>query len=163
MTTTIIPFVPSQVQAPQFIISLSDGNSYSVTVLWNLFGQRYYISVQTLGGDQVLYTALVGSPVGINVQSASWLRGTVTLTTLDPHGVNIGSSADLTITGMVPDAYNGLFECLATSRYTLSYSVANNPGAVTVLGSVQENIDLLQGLYANTLIYRAASSWFEVS
>lgn len=63
---TIIPFVPSDVAAPQFQATL-DGATYTITITWNVAGQRYYINVYASDGSRVLTTAMVGSPNGYDI------------------------------------------------------------------------------------------------
>ena len=45
----------------QFIPTL-DGQQYLCTVVWNVFGQRWYIRLSTLQGALVLYRAVAWSP-----------------------------------------------------------------------------------------------------
>lgn len=64
--TTIIPFTPST-QAPFQFQATLDGALYTVIVKWNWFGQRWYIEVLDLSGNLIIYTAMVGSPVGYDI------------------------------------------------------------------------------------------------
>lgn len=162
-TTTFINFVPTNVApAPSFQATL-DNNIYTVTVLWNFFAQRYYIQITALDGTIVLYTALVGSPIGIDMSALSWSNGTVTVTTETPHGLNIGQIVNATIAGAIPDAYNGLFEALVTGPSTLTYPLGADPGAATTPGIVQQNLDLVYALFTDTMVYRGANAQFEVT
>ena len=162
MATTFIEFVPSNILAPNFQVTL-DGEIYTVTMIWNLFAQRYYLEIQSLDGTVVLYTALVGSPIGIDVSALSWANGKVTVTTTVPHGLRIGRIVMVTVTGAIPAAYNGLVQALVTDRNELTYQLASDPGSATTFGSVQQNIDLVAGLFADTLVYRQANRQFEVT
>lgn len=57
----IIPFVPSSTTPPTFLVTL-DGAQYTVTVTWNLFGQRYYVTVTDQSGTRIISRPLIGSP-----------------------------------------------------------------------------------------------------
>lgn len=59
--TTFVNFVPSPLAPFQFQATL-DGNSYLVTILWSLYGQRWHFRLTDLSGNLILYKALVGSP-----------------------------------------------------------------------------------------------------
>jgi hypothetical protein len=162
MAKTFIDFVPSQIQAPQYNVTLDD-NTYTMIVTWSLFAQRYYITLVSLSGAVILTEALVGSPIGIEITGIAWANGKVVVTTDSPHGLSIGSAVNLTITGAAPDALNGVVQALVIDRITFSYPLAADPGAASVLGSVEKNINLVGGFFESTLIYRAANAQFEVS
>lgn len=55
---TVIPFIQPPASPFSFIATL-DGEQYTCTVPWNVFGQRYYLNVFTLDGTRVLTIALV--------------------------------------------------------------------------------------------------------
>jgi len=103
MTTTFIDFVPSAVIAPIYQVTL-DGQIYALTVEWVLQPQRYYVRLATLDGETLLYTALVGSPIGIDIEAMSWANGKVTVQTATEHKFRIGQVLNLTVTGCVPVA-----------------------------------------------------------
>lgn len=160
--TTFIDFVPSTAIAPQYQITL-DRSLYTMTVEWVLFPQRYYVRINDLDGTLVLYTPLVGSPIGKNIQALSWANGTVTVTTVENHGFKVGQVVNLAIVGAVPDAYNGVVEAFITKLNQFTYPLTPAPGAATVFGSVQQNIDLVESLFDSTLVYRAQNKQFEVT
>lgn len=161
--TTFFDFAPTSVAPFQFQPTL-DGTIYSAIVTWNLFGQRYYLNLYDLSGNLVVSLPVIGSPAGIAIEGASWLRGEATLGLADPHGLRIGSTAVLTVSGMTPDAYNGTFEALVVSVNQVTYSLASDPGAPSVLGYAGKNVDLVAGYFSSsTLIYREGANRFEVS
>jgi hypothetical protein len=162
MAKTFIDFVPSQIQAPLFNVTL-DGNIYTAIITWNLFAQRYYITLMALDGTVILTQALVGSPIPISISALSWANGTVTVTTANPHGVRIGRAALLTIDGVTPDAFNGIVQVLITGQTTFSYPLAVNPGPATILGAVEKNINLVAGFFTSTLVFRQDNNQFEVT
>jgi hypothetical protein len=69
------------------------------------------------------------------VTAMSWLGGTVTLTAT-AHGIT-GSPPAITVTGVTPAAYNGVYSGTIVDANTITYALAANPGAVTVQGKVQ--------------------------
>jgi hypothetical protein len=62
MTTTFIDFVPTLTGPFQFRAVL-DGESYTVIITWNLFGQRWYANIYTVDSVLLLSIAMVGSPL----------------------------------------------------------------------------------------------------
>lgn len=160
--TTYFPFTPSTRSAPQFQPTL-DGSQYSVTVTWSLFGQRYYLNVYTLAGVLVVCIPLIETGASIAVQGATWDQNTglVTLTTVDPHGYPIGQTVNLTVASMLPDAYNGAFQCVSAGPLALVYPLSSDPGLSTQNGNVSYLISMVAGYFNSTLVYR--SSQFEVS
>lgn len=160
--TTYINFVQSAVEAPNFQVTL-DGETYLVVIPWNMQAQRYYINIYTINGTLVLSEALVGSQIGIDLEAVSWANGFVTITTDVPHMLTIGDVVNVSVVGVVPDAYNGLFEMLVTGPLTLRYQLATNPGDATVFGAIQQNINLIAGLFTDTMVYRQANSQFEIT
>jgi hypothetical protein len=161
--TTIVPFQPSAQSTFQFQPTL-DGQTYSAVVTWSLFGKRYYINLYALDGTLIVSEAMVGSPTGISIQSLSWYLGTVTLTCVVPHLLKIGTTVKMSVSGCLPDGYNGTFLMLAASPTTLTYSVSSSLDGGTQLGSVSSNIDLIAGYgFASTLVYRTASQQFEIN
>lgn len=162
MATTFINFVPSLVEAPSFDVTL-DGENYTCIVTWNVQAQRYYINLYTLNGALILCEALVGSSVGIDLEAISWANGFVTITTEIPHMLKIGSVIRASVVGAIPVEFNGLFEMLVTSPSTLRYQLGVNPGEATTFGAIQQNIDLVAGLFTSTMVFREANSQFEIT
>lgn len=161
--TTYIDFVPSQVQAPEFQITL-DGSFYTMLITWNLFGQRYYFNLYTLNGDLIVSAPLIGSPVGLEIETLEWIAGNVLLTFETRHGLPVGDTANLTVSGVTPDAYNGKVSALVTSPTTISFALSVNPGEMTVTGVVSQDINLVAGYFSeSTIVYRSANAQFEVS
>jgi hypothetical protein len=161
--TTYTEFTPSNTQIFTFQPTL-DGNSYIITIPWSLFGQRYYVTCRTLGGNLVFSLPLIGSPAGINVQAATWEPNNATITAAIPHGFRVGSIINLTLSGMAPDAYNGTFACKIINGTQFTFPLNSFPGEVSTLGSVQYNINLAAGYFtASTFIYRLQNRVFEVT
>jgi hypothetical protein len=160
--TTYTQFAPSPTQAFSFRPTL-DGTVYNVTVPWSFFGQRYYVTCYTLGGNLVFSVPLIGSPASVDIEAASWAPNTVTITTSLPHTFKVGSTVNLTIINTTPVAYNGTYPCTIINGNQFTYALSSDPGEVSVFGSTQYNIDLAPGYFASTLIYREQNRVFEVS
>jgi hypothetical protein len=59
--TTYVLFRPTPDEPFNFTATL-DGSSYSMTVGWNVFGQRWYLTCTGTNGLLVFHMALIGSP-----------------------------------------------------------------------------------------------------
>lgn len=69
--TTLVPFLPNNLATPPFrtIFSL-DGSSVVGTVTWNIFGQRWYLSLTDQSGNNLWTGAMVGSPLTADIPLA---------------------------------------------------------------------------------------------
>ena len=63
---TVVNFTPNPYSNFQFQATL-DGANYTVVVTWNLYGQRYYISIYTLTNHLVVISPLIGSPLDYDI------------------------------------------------------------------------------------------------
>lgn len=160
--TTYYPFTPSAVAPFNFQPTL-DGVVYNITVPWSLFGQRYYVNCYTQNGNLVFSVPLIGSVDGIHIQDVSWANGYVTVTLDEAHNFRVGATVKLTITGMTPAAYNGTFECMATSRNQFTYPLMADPGTESALGYAQYDVNIAAGYFTSTLVFRESNQTFEVS
>ena len=140
-----------------------DGNQYNVTITWNFFGQRYYVNCKTLTGSLVFNLPLVGSEVGLAIQSISWNSGTATVTTATMHGFSVGSVLNLSMTDTVPTAYNGNISATVINGNQFTYLLSGFPGSVTFFGNVSYDVNIAAGYFNSTLIYRTANQQFEVT
>lgn len=161
--TTIVPFA-QQVNSVFSFQAVLDGQSYTVSVPWNLAGQRWYCLCAQLDGTPVFLLPLIGSPTGVAVQGMSWANQTAMLTTILPHGYQIGMTINLTISGCAPDGFNGQFPCLISGPSTISYPLSTDPGQATAFGIVNYNINMAQGYFTTSaLVFRQAAQQFEIS
>jgi hypothetical protein len=160
--TTLFNFTPSAIAAFQFQPTL-DGQVYNATVVWSLFGRRFYLNLTDLSGNLIVYEALTGSNTGVNISTLSWNQGQVTLTTSVSHGYNIGSVVNLTVSGCAPSSYNGAFRCQITGLNTMTYFLATDPGIATGFGALTYDVSLVSGYFASTLVFRQPNAQFEVS
>lgn len=161
--TTIVPFTPSSQTAFTFQATL-DSNLYNMIVPWNLFGQRYYLSCYDLTNNLIFSLPLIGSTDAINIESASWVNNTVTITASQPHKLKVGSVVNLTIYNMNPSSFNGTFMCYIINSTQFSYTVVGYPGSVSSLGSFYYGINIASGYFnTSSIIYRTSSQQFEIS
>jgi hypothetical protein len=163
--TTFIDFVPNPNGAVTFLVTL-DGTEYRAQVMWNLFGQRYYLNVYTLNGGLVFSVPLIGSLNGFNIESINWYSGRATVKLLNIPNWAFGVTGNLTISGCTPDVYNGTVKglTLAHDSRSFSYPLAVDPGLPSVVGVVYANINLAAGyVETSTLVYRPANRQFEVT
>lgn len=161
---TTYPFVPSTSGAPSFQPTL-DGNPYTVTIVWSLFGQRYYVQCTTLQGALIFLVALTESPGGQAIETLAWneLTGNVEGTTPVPHGYSIGATIELTISGATPSQYNGqqLVFITGTSSFEYPLDLALDPGPATTPGALSYDISLCAGYFDSTMVFR--NSAFEIT
>ena len=64
--STYVTFAPALRQGFQFQATLDNGVIYSVQCWFNVFAQRWYISISTLNGDLVFTAPMIGSSVNVN-------------------------------------------------------------------------------------------------
>ena len=64
--TTYFDFNPSDTEAFQFQPSL-DGNTYTVIVTWNIFGQRYYVNIYDSNNVLIVSLPMISSPPGYDI------------------------------------------------------------------------------------------------
>jgi hypothetical protein len=167
--TTFFNFTPSAV-APFSFSPVLDGQPYNASVPSLLFGNRYYLSLVASDGTPIIYTALIGSPTGVAIQSLAWANGRAIVLTAVPHGYKVGRIISLTIVGCAPTAYNGIQQALISGPSTFSYPLASNPGPATVLGNANYDVNLIGGVpnengvqFTSTLVFRDQSQQFEVN
>lgn len=71
-----------------------------------------------------------------DVSAISWSAGVVSVTTTNPHGIPVGDTTTIEVSGCAPSAYNGTYTATSSGTYSLNYSLASDPGASTTLGSL---------------------------
>ena len=159
---TTFPFTPSYTIAPSFQPTL-DGEVYTCTVTWNLFGQRYYLNCFDSSGNLVFTVAISETAPSLPINSLVWdgVSQIILVTTSLPHGYQIGSTLELTIEGASPDAFNGTQSMLVTGASTLTFLSPNYPGSLVGAGNLSYLVSLCAGYFSSTLVYR--NGQFEVS
>jgi hypothetical protein len=171
--TTIIPFLPSNLFTPTFQVTL-DGTNYQVTVTWNVSAQRYYINIYGTDNTWIITVPLIQTPPARGVASVVYdnLRRVMTITMVDPSQWSIplsaagtstppGTIVDYTLENFTPDVLNGKQRSIHITNTDFSFSLANDPGQVLILGSVSRILNMIGGMFDSTLIYRNGA--FEVT
>lgn len=161
--TTLVPFQPTPFAPVSFIATL-DGQQYTISITWNLFGQRWYFNVADLSGNQIVSEGLAASPAPLALASLAWANGFASATTGTPHGFLIGSTALLSVSGCAPAAYNGAVEAYVENHNTIYWPLMENPGMATQLGAVSADIDLVEQYFqTSTVVFRESTQQFEIN
>jgi hypothetical protein len=156
----LFPFSPSALQNVTFQPVLGQA-TYSAVVTWNVFGQRWYLNLSDSNGNLVISTAVVSSQDPQGIASISWLNNLVTVTTVNPHWLPVGSKVLVYLSGNTPTGYNGLYTVTITGPSSFTFTLATNPGASVVQGSFGGVVDLSAGLVPGSmLLYYAATQQF---
>jgi hypothetical protein len=107
-------------------------------------GYSYYIPAQLCALNTPFDPAYQHS---FAINGASWSGGTVTLTT----ATNTLQKFDtVTISGVSPAAYDGVYELTSATATSVSFALPTNPGKYASGGTVQ---------YPNVLLYNAANCY----
>ena len=159
----IIPF-PQTIGQNLTFNPVLNGNTYQVTITWNIFGQRWYFDLYDLSGVLIVCRALVSSDDQHAIESIAWDNGIVTVTAVSPHFLNLGTVVNLNLSGNTPDEYNGIYPCDITGPLTFTYALTNDPGQQVVIGYFGGIVDLTHGFFTTSYIaYYANSNQFVVS
>jgi hypothetical protein len=160
--TTNYPFVPSNVRAPSFT-PIFDGENYTITVLWNVAAQRYYVKCTSFNNNLIFMVPLVETLIGAEILSLVWDENNkvVNATLAAPHNFQFGKIVNVSIIQALPSTYNGSGMALITGVNTFAYPMDLNPGAMYQAGVVQYLISMTKSYFKSTLIFR--NRQFEVS
>jgi hypothetical protein len=171
--TTVIPFLPSNINQPNFVATF-DGNDYRVVITWNVSARRYYVNIYGQDGTWIITVPLVQTPPARPVQSVVYdnLRRVITVQMTDPSTWPVplakgglltpfGTIVDYTLENFDPVVLNARWRSLQVNEVTFSFPLANDPGEINILGTVSRYINMVGGLFNSTLIYRNGA--FEVN
>jgi hypothetical protein len=91
------------------------------------------LSVAGSTGSKTLYFN-----TSLSIDSASWTGGTATLTVRNTSstGRPFANGATITVTGVSPAAYNGIYTVTGGTATTVTYALVSNPGAFQYAGTV---------------------------
>lgn len=73
------------------------------------------------------------------IETLTWSANKATVNLIANHGLNVGSEVDVVVSGNTPAGYNGTFTATVTDQNTLTYPLATDPGASTVVGTLTLN------------------------
>lgn len=69
--TTLISFAPVNTASPPFSVPLTlDGISYMGNVTWNVYGQRWYLTIVDQNGNTIWCGPMIGSPLTYDIPLA---------------------------------------------------------------------------------------------
>lgn len=88
----------------------------------------------------------------VSISSLVWSSGTVTATTVTTLGAPTSAVIGVVVAGVVPSAYNGIYQATITGANTFTYPLASNPGTVTTQGTAQ--------LQSAVELQSMVSTWF---
>jgi len=115
----------------------SVGSTFPVLVSTDVGGislSGNYI-VTTVPNSSTFTIAAANAPTNVlTITSASWLASVATIGVSGSAIIPIGTS--VVVAGMTPAGYNGTYTVTASSAGSFSYTLASNPGAATVFGTV---------------------------
>ena len=162
---TVYNFTPPP-RAPFRFNPTLDGAQYAAQVTWNVFSQRWYLTLTGSTG-RILTIPLTGSPDAMPIAALSWagVRREALLTAAAPHGQAVGTVVVRTVSGTLPAAYAGAFPMRAVSPLQLAYPLDIDPvGGASTPGLVSEDVNLVEGYFTtSTLVFRQSSRQFEVN
>jgi hypothetical protein len=159
----VFPFIPNPIAPFRFQPTL-DGNLCTGTVEWNLAGQRWYLHMRDVLGNDLFYVPMISSPDGIPTINLTWDGARQLVVITANHKQRIGQLVVLTLTNVVPTAYNGIWLMYAETSETLTYPQTVSPGGdATTQGLLSHNINLAGGYTTDTtVVYRGSSGNIEI-
>ena len=159
---TIYDFLPNSNSPFQFSPTL-DRQVYTATVTWSFFGVRYMLNIYSSNGSLIVSKALIGSPSAIEVQAVTWANGYATYFTRTPHLIPLLTTVDLITRGFTPDQYNGALRGYVSADNEITVPMPVNPGTPTLLGDIENGINLIGGYFNSRMVYREINQQFEVT
>lgn len=91
------------------------------------------------------------------ISTITWSLNVATATTVSPHGLSIGDTLELTISGATPSGYNGTYLCTVTGNTTFTYPLAVNPGGAAS-GAVWTEEDVAELVAMATTFFAQGAS-----
>jgi hypothetical protein len=160
--TSYYPFVPSNIKAPSFT-PIFDGNQYTITVVWNVSAQRYFVKCTSFNNNLIFMVPLVESLLSFGIKSLVWdVNNSYVIVTLDKeHQFLIGEIVLINIVQAVPTTYNGNGMATIISNRKFTYPMTQNPGYMQQGGVVNFLTSMTKSYFNSTLVYR--NRQFEVS
>ena len=137
---TIYPYFMVQAANGSNTNLKSTNNGWFGNAPFDWSGTQYatYALIKTAAPAGFDVNGVSGNDPGLanQISSISWSGGTVTVTTVNPHGL-VGAQS-LQVTGVtvafIASAYEGTFTCTPTGSNTFTYPLASNPGTTTTPG-----------------------------
>ncbi len=160
MAATFVNFAPSTTSVFTFQAQLA-GVQYTVSVKWNVFGQRYYVVVSDLSGNVLINRPLIACGPQFTVL-LTWADGVATAATVGAHNVPVGSVANAWVS-RTGSGFDGGYQVLATTPTILIYPLASNPNTASpATGALGFNLNLVESIIAGGyLLFRYETQQFE--
>ena len=140
-----VPFQPSNVTAPRLFLTLDQ--VYSLTVKWNVSAQRYYFDLYDSAGTWIVTRPLIET--GPSSPIVGWLYRpdikVMQFTSGLPHFRSLGQISEGTIENADPPMLNGWWRYAAISAADRIFPMAQDPGKITQMGSVNHYVNLIRG------------------
>ncbi|HQT24968.1 MAG TPA: hypothetical protein PLK99_00015, partial [Burkholderiales bacterium] len=77
---TLIPFTPSNAVVPPFqTLMVLDGSTYHAVATWNVYAQRWYLTLTDQNGNLAWNGPIIGSPMGFDIPLAPGIFQTSTV------------------------------------------------------------------------------------
>lgn len=159
--TTLVQFNPQANSNFQFQATL-DGNVYNIVINWNLFGARYYINIYTLAGKLIVCRPLIGSPLGIALDTITLANNVAVATAIEPHNFTVGSVIPLVITNALPSDYNGTYNCSVMNLTQFSFPLPSIGTAPSEQGTATFKLSLTAGYFSDTVVYLPDNEQFVI-
>ena len=90
-------------------------------------------SLASAGTNVITLNGPIGGAAA-TITGGTFQTNNVLVTTATPHGLTIGDTVEITISGVTPAGYNGTVLCYILGASTFNYVLLTNPGIVTVPG-----------------------------
>ena len=144
-TTLILPFKQTGSAAPNFYITM-DG-VYSMVVKFNVSAQRFYFDLYDPAGTWLVSLPIVSSAPSVQIISWRYLpeQRAMLFVGAEPRFRTIGELIDGTLEGVDPPSLNGRRRYQALSPTERIFPVAQDPGQIVQLGSVNHYVNLIDG------------------
>jgi hypothetical protein len=156
-TNSVFPFSPTITNAAGV------GVQYNALVPYNMFGQRYYLNLTDLSGNQVAYVPVVGTGPQLTA-SFTWdeQTGIALATTLGNHNMPLAGLANARVAN-TGSSFDGDFQVLSTGPTSLTYGLLTDPAVpLPASGQLNFDINLLAGLGIGLILFHADTMQFEV-
>jgi hypothetical protein len=151
MTIQSVNFIPSTISSFQFQPTIG-GVQYNANVTWNVFGQRYYITITDLQNNLIICRSVVSSGPQL-LANFEWLDNVAYVSTQVPHNIPVGSLANVVMTG-TDSGFDGPVQVLSTGASTVTYPLTTNPQQTdNVAGAMSFVVNLVEGTGLGWLTY----------
>ena len=159
ITPTFVDFLPSTTTAFVFQPTLN-GTPYIATITWNVFGQRYYITITDLSGNLIVCRALSESGPGLQA-SLTWASGIAVATCTMNHNVPI-NTVIIARVSQSNSGFDGTWYMLSVTPTALIWQLATNPNEpVPLSGTVSFDLNLVGGYDIGRLVFHSDTQQFE--